>query len=87
LFENININIQNKIMLVFTFPTISEKIDVMLSDDSDYILKKLTTIKKQRIENLMLQQNDAGILEINDIILKLKYARMNPIPQKMKKYK
>jgi len=74
-------------MLVFTFPTISEKIDVMLSDDSDYILKKLTTIKKQRIENLMLQQNDAGILEINDIILKLKYARMNPIPQKMKKYK
>jgi hypothetical protein len=74
-------------MLVFTFPTISEKMDVMLSDDSDYILKKLTTIKKQRIENLMLQQNDAGILEINDIILKLKYARMNPIPQKMKKYK
>jgi hypothetical protein len=74
-------------MLVFTFPTISEKMDVMLSDDSDYILKKLTTIKKQRIENLMLQQNYAGILEINDIILKLKYARMNPIPQKMKKYK
>ena len=32
-------------MLVFTFPTISEKMDVMLSDDSDYILKKLTTIK------------------------------------------
>jgi hypothetical protein len=74
-------------MLVFTFPTISEKMEVMLSDDTDYILKKLTTIKKQRIENLMLQQNDAGILEINDIILKLKYARMNPIPQKMKKYK
>lgn len=74
-------------MLVFTFPTISEKMDVMLSDDSDYILKKLTTIKKQRIENLMLQKNDEGILEINDIILKLKYARMNPIPQKMKKYK
>ena len=74
-------------MLVFTFPTISEKMDIMLSDDSDYIFKKLTTIKKQRIENLMLQKNDAGILEINDIILKLKYARMNPIPQKMKKYK
>lgn len=74
-------------MLVFTFPTISEKMDIMLSEDSDYILKKLTTIKKQRIENLMLQKNDEGILEINDIILKLKYARMNPIPQKMKKYK
>lgn len=74
-------------MLVFTFPTISEKMDVMLSDDCDYILKKLTTIKKQRIENLMLQKNDEGILEINDIILKLKYARIKPIPQKMKKYK
>ena len=72
-------------MLVFTFPTISEKMDIMLSDDCDYILTKLTKIKQQRIKKLMVQENDAGILEINDIILKLKYARMNPIPQIMKK--
>tara|TARA_B110001469_G_scaffold79146_1_gene74875 strand:- start:2840 stop:3067 length:228 start_codon:yes stop_codon:yes gene_type:complete len=74
-------------MLIFTFTTSKEKLDIMLSDDLDYIRDTLNKIKRDRIKFLLKIENHVGILEIDDHIKKLINARLNPKPKIMKKSK
>lgn len=62
-------------MLIFTYPTTSEKLDIMLSNDISNTKFILLNIKEKRLINLKKINNKDGIQEITEHIFKLEKAR------------
>jgi hypothetical protein len=71
--------------LAFTFPTNSEKSDVMLSKNIHNTIFVINTYYKNKHDKLININNMDGILELNEHFTGLKNARVKPKPKTMKK--
>tara|TARA_Y100000389_G_scaffold28147_1_gene24103 strand:+ start:481 stop:675 length:195 start_codon:yes stop_codon:yes gene_type:complete len=59
-------------MLVLTYPTTSELLNLILIDDKDHIIEILRKLKKERISKLMKIDNMDGVYEFDEIIYNVK---------------
>ena len=71
--------------LELTYPTCSEKMDIMLITDIDKINNKLDHILETRVPALKQLNNDEGIEELTLRIKLLKYSRSKLLPEIIKK--
>ena len=72
-------------MLELTYPTCSEKMDIMLITDMETINSKLDSILETRIPALKNLNNNEGIDELKSNINLLKYTRSKLLPDIIKK--
>ena len=72
-------------MLELTYPTCSEKMDIMLITDMETINSKLDSILETRIPALKNLNNNEGIDELKSNINLLKYTRSKILPDIIKK--
>ena len=72
-------------MLELTYPTCSEKMDIMLITDMETINSKLDSILETRIPALKNLNNNEGIDELKSNINLLKYSRSKLLPDIIKK--
>ena len=72
-------------MLELTYPTCSEKMDIMLITDMETINSKLDSILETRIPALKNLNNNEGIDELKSNIKLLKYSRSKLLPDIIKK--
>ena len=73
--------------LELTYPTCSEKMDIMLITDIDKINNKLDHILETRVPALKQLNNDEGVEELTLRIKLLKYSRSKQQPIIIKKNK
>jgi len=59
-------------MLVLTYPTTSELLNLILIDDKDHIQEILRKFKKEKISKLMKIDNMDGVYEFDEIIYNVK---------------
>jgi len=59
-------------MLVLTYPTTSELLNLILIDDKDHIIEILRKFKKEKISKLMKIDNMDGVYEFDEIIYNVK---------------
>jgi len=59
-------------MLVLTYPTTSELLNLILIDDKDHIQEILRKLKKEKISKLMKIDNMDGVYEFDEIIYNVK---------------
>lgn len=72
-------------MLEFTFPTNSQKIDIMLLQNKDDIIKYISNIYEKKYNDLLKINNIDGIIECNNEFTSLRNSRAKPLPKKIKK--
>ena len=72
-------------MLELTYPTCSEKMDIMLITDMETINSKLDSILETRIPALKQINNTEGVEELTLDIKRLKYTRSKLQPDIIKK--
>jgi hypothetical protein len=73
------------LQLAFTFPTNSEKSDIMLSKNIPNTIFVINTYYKNKHKKLTNMNNIDGILELTEHFTGLKNARVKPKPKPMKK--
>ena len=59
-------------MLVLTYPTTSELLNIILINDKDYIIEIIRKFKKEKILKLMKIDNMDGVYEFDEIIYNVK---------------
>ena len=59
-------------MLVLTYPTTSELLNIILINDKDHIIEILRKFKKEKILKLMKIDNMDGVYEFDEIIYNVK---------------
>jgi len=64
-------------MLILTYPTTYELLNIILINDKDYIIEILRKFKKEKILKLMKIDNMDGVYEFDEIIYNVKKRLMN----------
>ena len=64
-------------MLVLTYPTTSELLNIILINDKDHIIEIIRKFKKEKILKLMKIDNMDGVYEFDEIIYNVKKRLMN----------
>ena len=59
-------------MLVLTYPTTSELLNIILINDKDHIIEIIRKFKKEKILKLMKIDNMDGVYEFDEIIYNVK---------------
>ena len=59
-------------MLVLTYPTTSELLNIILINDKDHIIEIIRKFKKEKILRLMKIDNMDGVYEFDEIIYNVK---------------
>ena len=59
-------------MLVLTYPTTSELLNIILINDKDHIIEIIRKLKKEKILKLMKIDNMDGVYEFDEIIYNVK---------------